>query len=757
MGALSTRLASFIVADGYVFPNLNLLDQSSLPPPAPPYAQLFQTLQILAMLIDQCHGRAKQILVSHAIVTIMPKWQGDFRIMDPRRPLWGAHHTPISLPRSKFGSLVDTLLPRIPQGVASLAGEQANFPPLGSVVAAPKRRSSSQPLPNLNKPAKLFTTEEPEEDESPLIGWLVHIVRMKDDPLRLMAAGFLICLLRLGFVKKSRMRMLGMILVPLLVGMLEDEMNLKLPLQHHGVHLTAEDSVAIQIPELLASLILDEEELQNAAVDAGAIKLLAQGFKATFDASQTPNMAMWTPQRQDVSSTPSDSAKNLSGWSGPTAATRQNMARREGLLKALAAVAPFNEEYRKAICDHGILPCLIDSLKAIPHEPLQSDTEADKNPGNPAATLMAACSVTQALTRSVSALRTNLIDAGIAPPILKLLLNTDPEVKIAATRVVGNLAMDFSPMKENIIRQSVIRSLCEQAHSANPRLRLESLWALKHLVLNSSNSIKINVIQELGPSWIKQLISTDPLDIPPGVVIGLMDMEFPPRMHYLSDLPVQGQDIIMKESWEADDVTSNKPSRQQTQPNDSAEDDPNRHTVEHDTLIQEQLLDLVRNLFCGDKASEIIDYVFSEMDKREFFDILVARLRYRTVHGPTRRENKSLPPPTAIVVKVLYIIVHIAASQSRFRTLISSNTVLLRQILVHCGHPSSEVRTQISWIAINLTYLENKAEEVACRQRAADLQKAGYLSKLVATLDDMDMDVRERTKTAVHLLRLYSG
>lgn len=750
--ALAVRLASFIVADGYVFPNTDVTEIGLIPSPAPPYAHLSLTLQIITLLTEQSKSRGHQILMCPAILATMPKWQNDFSVADPRRPAWTAFHSLSTPSRIKCDNPLDALLPAVPQTLASLSAEQTNFPPLGAVVPGPKRRTSMLRSDAKSNPGNLFPTEKPEDDETPLVGWLLQVVRTKDKPCRLMAARYLVTLLQLGFVRKSRMRLLGMILVPLLVRMIDHNEVLIVQRQNKGGIFPASVENGLQVPEVLAFLIMDDEALQKAAVDAGAIKGLAQAFKSTFDHAQHETAAMWTPEKGDKAQVQSLPSKQRIDKRGPSSILRQTMRYREGLLKALAAIAPFNDDYRKAICDQGILPCLIDSLKPLPANVAEIAGRTLSTAGNPAPTLLAACSVTQALTRSVSALRTNLIDAGIASPIVKLLSNGDPEVKIAATRVVGNLAMDFSPMKEIISRQNVIRHLCEQAHSANPRLRFESIWALKQLVLNSPNSVKINVIQELGPSWIKQLISTDPLDIPPGVVIGLIDMDFPPRTQYLDHLSSTGDDVVMIEASGSGESKDNGQAQQQEP---IEETDPNRHTIQDDTAIQEQLLDFLRNLFCGEKACEVIDYVFSEMDQREFFDIMLARLRSRTVHGPTRKENKSLPPPSGVVAKVLWILVHIAASRSRFRSLIASNSALLRQVLVHCGHPNPEIRAQISWIAINLTYLESKAEEPACKQRAADLNKAGYLSKLTSMLDDGDMDVRERTKTAVHLLREY--
>ena len=558
-------------------------------------------------------------------------------------------------------------------------------------------------------------------------------------------------------VKKSRIRTFAMVIVPFLVRFLEDGQNERSENNDDVASGQHKCDNLIEIPEILAALIMDDESLQKAAVDAGAIKLLTRIFRATFDSPQRTTTSIWSPHKSNTHDEDESrfSSRSKTMGIGPDLMLRKNTAYREGLLKALAAIAPFNDEYRKAICEQGILPCLIDSLTPVSFGIAEPTMARPVYNGNPATTLLAACSVAQALTRSVSALRTNLIDAGIALPIVKLLQNPDPEVKIAATRVVGNLVLDFSPMRETVSQKTVIRSLCEQAHSANPRLRFESIWALKQLVFNSPNPLKINVIQELGPSWIKQLIATDPCDIPPGVVIGMIDRDYPPRLQFAQGQLDSTEDVNMGGTGASSGMISFDRPRQDGDSGQTITDEVNHHTVQDDTAIQEQLLDLIRNLFCGHNAADIVDYIFAEMDQKEFFDILLSRLRYRTLHGATRKDNKSVAPPTGIVTKVLYIIIHIAASRPRFRNLISSNTIFLRHVLTHTAHSCAEVKAQISWIAINLTYLDNKTEETACRQRVMDLKKADYLTKLLPMLEDSDMDVRERAKTAVHLLRLY--
>jgi hypothetical protein len=126
------------------------------------------------------------------------------------------------------------------------------------------------------------------------------------------------------------------------------------------------------------------------------------------------------------------------------------MRYRENILKALAALVPFKDEYRKAICEQGVVPYIIDALKPRPTD-APADASMPKNTaedGNPIPTILAACGTARMLTRSVSVLRTSLIDAGVAEPLFALIRHSDIEIQIAATATISNLALDFSPMRE---------------------------------------------------------------------------------------------------------------------------------------------------------------------------------------------------------------------------------------------------------------------------------------------------------------------
>ena len=98
---------------------------------------------------------------------------------------------------------------------------------------------------------------------------------------------------------------------------------------------------------------------------------------------------------------------------------------------AIAAICSLKEECRKQVIDAKVLPHIVSALE------------------NPDASIRAAaCQCTRSLSRSVKNLRTNLVDAGIAVPLVKLLSDDSMDVQTTASATICNLVLDFSPMKK---------------------------------------------------------------------------------------------------------------------------------------------------------------------------------------------------------------------------------------------------------------------------------------------------------------------
>jgi hypothetical protein len=126
----------------------------------------------------------------------------------------------------------------------------------------------------------------------------------------------------------------------------------------------------------------------------------------------------------------------------------------------------------------------------------------------------AACQCTRSLSRSVCILRTNLVDAGIAIPLFRLLSDESLEVKIAATGAVCNLMLEFSPMRRAILEQGAMKLLCQHTRSQHTQLRLNAVWALKHFCYQPDEPLHVEqMLGELGYEQLMQLCEDEDIGV----------------------------------------------------------------------------------------------------------------------------------------------------------------------------------------------------------------------------------------------------
>jgi hypothetical protein len=209
-------------------------------------------------------------------------------------------------------------------------------------------------------------------------------------------------------------------------------------------------------------LITDSEYLQKAAFDAGIVGKLSKMLKISYDpVLETTNTHPWSPAGEDYEQDVNAPSPRLSR-NGQSPLLIHKIKVRESTLKAIASLVPFKDDYRKAIVDQGVMPYIVESMSSTPGKPSpkssdKSEKILNKSPVeeskqgygvNPVSVLIAACGAARALSRSVSVLRTTLIDSGVAEPVFRLLQHPDIEVQIAATATVCNLLTDVSPMRE---------------------------------------------------------------------------------------------------------------------------------------------------------------------------------------------------------------------------------------------------------------------------------------------------------------------
>ncbi len=183
---------------------------------------------------------------------------------------------------------------------------------------------------------------------------------------------------------------------------------------------------------------------------------------------------------------------------------------------------------------------------------------------------------------------------------------------------------------------------------------------------------------------------------------------------------------------------------------------PSTQALTDGPAIQQQGLDLIRNLMSGAGAADMIDLVFRELGQDKLFEMLAAKLRPR-VYNAFNRERRSsengvrqVQPQTDIIISVCYLVVHIAAGRPGQRQLLVSQTELLKLMVPLFSHPNREVRGCCAWFVINLTWVDDQSDSLNCRERAKMLRNLGIYEKLESMEKDNELDVRERSKTARH-------
>lgn len=476
LGILATKLASFVVADGCVVPGADELAQRDglqdfFPDPAPGNAGFSDVLEAISVIIMDSKFRASHLLYSPSLLAIFPSTQPlDLLPSLSTSAAWNAFAVAGLGTRQSQLNALDFLLPAIPlHSLKSALAHASAFPPLGASSSREHNaRSSSSRYTTSSSmiwpegpEAEQSSTEqgspvEPDEAESPLIAYLIFSMRSRSGIERLMAASVLTILYRAGLTSKTRDIAIGLLVVPVLVQMLDE-----VPVDGNSREQQIFEERA---PAILAMLITDSEYLQKCAFDAGLITRLSKLIKVSYN--PVPNDSLprpWLPGDSDNDEDPGDPYHNSLDNNGPCEILIHNIKVRESTLKAIAALVPFKDEYRKATVDQGIIPYIVESMSVNPGKPTPktfdknekgtsapSASEANKQSFgiNTVNVLIAACGAIRALSRSVSILRTTLIDNGVAMPVFRLLRHPEIEVQIAATAAVCNLVTDVSPMRE---------------------------------------------------------------------------------------------------------------------------------------------------------------------------------------------------------------------------------------------------------------------------------------------------------------------
>jgi len=256
--------------------------------------------------------------------------------------------------------------------------------------------------------------------------------------------------------------MLALLVVPVLVAMLDDAMKMISPAHLHVAHLTADTiqnykKIKEEVPFILASFLAGNQLLQKAASESNVISRACQLLKHSFDPINLPPSG-WSLKEESAADTTMADEMSITrrlGAPGLPAGLVHALRCREGALRLFAALADRDDRYRKQLlADPAICACLTDSL--LPFDtaafaslnPQKNEKLQPRTLGNTVPVLLVACKALRMFARSVTLLRTNLLDAGMAKPLIALLKNSNVDVVRQATDACVNIANDFCPMRD---------------------------------------------------------------------------------------------------------------------------------------------------------------------------------------------------------------------------------------------------------------------------------------------------------------------
>jgi len=672
---LANKLVAVAVADesvqsaGAKMPGTEQLPQSCLS----------DVLDAIAVIIKDSNFFTARFLYSQSIQQLFG-WPKDRT---------AAAHEDLAIARPSW----DKLIPRV-QTMTSKSDPYAKaWPVLGSYTAAGSEGFGRLPsVESLHQPTGRSAITD--ESESPLFIWLMYVARRGEARERLSACWLLAILKKFSErwplndpSKATREKHFSFLIIPLVVKMIEESS----PTSEHAKKAYAAGPAAKEemrlvlerSPLVLAELVVSNKALQSAAVDARILPTLVQILKRSFDTITTSSKPLWQPRASshEVKDLTIDPGSSTLGKSGLSADVLHAFRSRESALLALAALAGDQDPLRKLIIEMGAATHIVEAMVPYTESDESGASPTAPKDGNPDAVLIAACKATRSLSRSVSVLRTSLIDHGVAQPVYELLDHPSVEVQIAATEVITNLVLELSPMRpvrssswrpwhvyreadhrQEIIEAGVLRALCEQCRSANFNLRFGSLWALKHLCLGLPQAMKVQCLDELGVGWLVQVLNGEPskpaMGTPnaAGEQVDLLNAMDEPHM----DVDEEASEDEEDEDTMADSIpsmsrhqrqgtryTSANNIRDRLQQIRNDEQDTRVNGERDDMRLQEQALDFIRNFISEETSTgEMIEHLLKSFGHTRFFDLLDAKIRAKNTSSSTPSSQTSQAQPS---------------------------------------------------------------------------------------------------------------
>lgn len=178
-------------------------------------------------------------------------------------------------------------------------------------------------------------------------------------------------------------------------------------------------------------------------------------------------------------------------------------------MLALAGIGLHEDEFRKLIIEKGGLQLITKAMALSPNSNTLPSASLKK-------VKVSACNLLRSLSRSVALLRTSLDSKDVADSIVDLLqtgesnsqqeMDDDMEVKSAVMAATCNLILEFSPLRDPLLNRGILDLIVSGTHAVDhDALRLNSVWAIKHVVFQVPADSKLTVLNKLTSEYLFQL------------------------------------------------------------------------------------------------------------------------------------------------------------------------------------------------------------------------------------------------------------
>lgn len=454
---LAAHFSAHVSASSLVSPVAEVSAIASLPP-TPSKSNFLHIVSAISSIIAGSNYRTARFLYCPPVVAMFPTAR---KVPDIEKYGFMTQPRPSDSYSMQNISPYEYLLPQLQVAQAKESSFSKAFPALGSLTAAGDGARISSFADPSSQSSNHITGQE---YETALYAWCIRMAREHRDDERLIFVEMLTELVKFAetnpidnrseYIKEGQRRLLAVLIVPLLAKMADEG------------ETGGRSERSVKAMRLMAALLEYDPILQNAAADSGIIRRVCQVLKKSFDVVIGTQPKRWSPtpsSPDEMDSLDGVERTDSLGHPGVPQDVTILLKSRECSLLALAAIAHKEDPHRKTIIESGAVACIADSL--IPYtrddeEMARGTISTGVKDGNPVPVLIAACNAARAMSRSVSVLRTSMMDYGIAKPIYGLLKHPILDVQIATTDVLCNLLLQFSPMREVGTRTSCLGSQC---------------------------------------------------------------------------------------------------------------------------------------------------------------------------------------------------------------------------------------------------------------------------------------------------------